>query len=161
LPRPRCKPLLLLDVDGVLHPYPDTPDGYDEHAFFPEDDETVRLARVHGDWLRDLCRSFDVTWASGWGEEANRLLAPFVGLTALPQVPLPPIPFEPSAKVPAIAAYAAGRPAAWVDDLLGPEAHAWAATRREPTLLVEVDPAVGLTRGAVDELVAWANALDS
>jgi len=44
------KPLLLLDVDGVLNPFPDTPDGYSEYDFFPEDDEPVRLCAER--WLR-------------------------------------------------------------------------------------------------------------
>jgi hypothetical protein len=46
------KPLLLLDVDGVLNPFPDTPDGYSEYDFFPEDDEPVRLCAEHARWLR-------------------------------------------------------------------------------------------------------------
>lgn len=68
------KPLLLVDVDGVLNPFPECPEGYAEYDFFPEDDEPVRLARVHGEWLRELARAFEVVWASGWGAEANRLL---------------------------------------------------------------------------------------
>ena len=38
-------PLLLMDVDGVLNPYPDCPDGFIEYVLFPDDDEPVRLAK--------------------------------------------------------------------------------------------------------------------
>jgi hypothetical protein len=150
------KPLLLLDVDGVLNPFPGCPDGYVEYDLFPEDEEPVRLARVHGEWLSELAEVFDAVWASGWGAEANRVLCPFFGLPELPVIRFTAIPFEPREKVPPVASFAADRPAAWVDDNVTPEARAWAAARRPPTLLVEVESAVGLTRPAVDELLAWA-----
>jgi len=109
-------PLLFLDVDGVLNPFPDCPPGFTEYDFFPEDDEPVRLAALHVGWLRELAAVFDIVWASGWGEDANRLLSPFFNLPELPLVTLPPIPFEPHEKVPGIAVFAGDRPAAWVDD---------------------------------------------
>ena len=71
-------------------------------------------------------------------------------------VPLPDLPFAPELKVPAVARFTGDRPAAWVDDVVTPEAVAWAAARAVPTLLLEVDPAVGLTRGQVERLLAWA-----
>ena len=150
------RPLLLLDVDGVLNPFPECPTGFEEHDFFPEDDEPVRLARVHAEWLRELAATFDVAWATGWGDDANRLLGPFFGLPDCAVAPMPPIPFGPAEKVPAVAAFAGERPAAWVDDSIGPEAHEWASSRGSPTLLVPVDPAGGLLRRHVDELLAWA-----
>jgi hypothetical protein len=155
------KPFLLLDVDGVLSPYPECPDGYTEYDFFPEDDEPVRLAAVHAGWLRELERRFALVWATGWGDEANALLCPFFELPELPVIRFPPIPFEPSAKVPAIDAFVGSRPAAWVDDVVTPEARLWAGRRRSPTLLVETDHTVGLTRDAVDSLFSWLEELSA
>jgi len=148
-----------MDVDGVLNPYPGTPAGYDEYAIFPEDAEPVRLCAIHGDWLRELAERFTVAWATGWGEDANLHLCPYFGLPDLPAVTLPPAPFDASVKVPAIDSFVGDNAAAWVDDMVTPEARRWAQQRTPPTLLVEVDPAVGLTRAAVDELLEWRRLL--
>jgi hypothetical protein len=115
----------------------------------------VRLAAIHGEWLRELAGHFTMVWATGWGEEANQRLCPHFGLPELPFVVFPALPFEPLAKVPAIDAFVGDQPVAWVDDLVTPEARQWAGDRASPTLLVEVDHAVGLTRDAVELLLTW------
>jgi hypothetical protein len=149
------KPLLLLDVDGVLNPFPDTPDGYSEYRFFPEDDEPVRLCADHADWLRELMADFEIVWASAWGEAANELICPAFGLPSFRVVALPSSPFEPREKVPAVAAFVGERPAAWVDDVVTDEARAWARERQARTLIVEASSASGLTREIVERLKAW------
>ena len=152
------KPLLLLDVDGVLSPYPECPEGYGEYDFFPDDDEPVRLSQEHGDWLRELDRHFTMVWATGWGEDANRYLGPYFRIPELPVIPLPQGKYEPSLKVKRIDDYVRNRATAWVDDVVTEEARRWAVDRPYPTLLVEVDHEVGLTRDAVDHLITWASA---
>ncbi len=62
-------------------------------------------------------------------------------------------------KVDAVDEYAAGRPAAWIDDNLGDECHEWAKRRSVPTLLVETSPSVGLTDEHVSQLLDWAENL--
>ena len=111
---------------------------------------------MHGEWLVELGEVFEIAWATGWGDHANRILAPHFGLPEYPVVVVPSTRFDPADKVPAVAAYAGERPAAWVDDIVTPEARAWAARRAAPTLLLAVDPAVGLVRSQVDELLEWA-----
>jgi hypothetical protein len=145
-----------MDVDGVLNPFPATPKGFDELDFFPEEDEPVRLLQAHGEWLAELSEVYDVAWATGWGDNANRFLAPHFGLPEYPVVVVPSTRFDPADKVPAVDAYAGDRATAWVDDIVTSEARAWAAERAAPTLLLEVESAVGLVRSQVDELLAWA-----
>lgn len=153
--------LFLLDVDGVLNPFaaPACPPGYTEHEFFPGE-EPVRLCPDHGPWLRELTTRFQLVWATGWGAEANRLIAPVLRLPDLPVIAFPPIPFHPSEKLPAIIKYAGNRALAWADDdAHTPEAHAWASRRSAPTLLISIDPAQGLTRATIDQALRWASNL--
>jgi hypothetical protein len=58
--------------------------------------------------------------------------------------------------VPLIARFAGQRPAVWIDDLHPAEAWTWSTDRCEPTLLIPVKPAVGLTREIVDQALTWA-----
>ena len=117
------KPLLLVDVDGVLNPYAADccPDGYQEYNFFPGE-EPVRLCPIHGRWLRELANRFDLVWATGWGDAAHRHISPVLGLPQFPAIVFPSGRFHPAQKVPAIDAYAGDRALAWIDDLLTPEA---------------------------------------
>jgi HAD domain in Swiss Army Knife RNA repair proteins len=153
------RPLLLLDVDGVLNPYGTAlpPAGYAPHDLFP-DEEPVLVNPAHGAWITEASTVLDIAWATSWNDEANRLLAPLLHIAALPVVTMPPPPFDPSDKIPLIAAYARQRPAAWIDDLHTPQAHRWAAARTSPTLLITADPAIGLTRESIDHVIAWAGA---
>ncbi len=151
------RPALLLDVDGVLNPYGTAtcPEGFTEYDLF-RGEEPVRLCPAHGEWISELRHVFDVAWATAWNDDANRLLAPLLGIAALPVVTMPPPPFQPRDKVPPIARFAARRPAVWIDDLHPEQAWRWSAGRREPTLLIPIAPAAGLTRQAVDQALTWA-----
>jgi HAD domain in Swiss Army Knife RNA repair proteins len=151
-------PLLLLDVDGVLNPFaaPACPPGYTEHEFFPGEDP-VRLCPAHGPWLQDLATRYQIVWATAWGADANRLLAPLLQLPGLPVIRFPPVPFHPRDKLPPIIRFAARRPLTWIDDAHPPEAHVWAANRRVPTLLIGIDPAEGLTRPVIEQSLQWAD----
>jgi hypothetical protein len=150
-------PYLLLDVDGVLNPFAAEicPEPYREYDFFPGE-EAVRLAEVHGEWLRDLAETFELVWATGWGHQADQFIAPTLGLPRLPVIAFPRVPFDPAEKVPAIHAYVGERPLAWLDDIITLEAQVWAAERSAATFLVPVDPAIGLTAETVAELKRWA-----
>lgn len=151
---------MLLDLDGVLNPFGAStcPAGYVEHEFHPGEGPS-RYCPGHGAWIRELAAAGDLRWASTWGDDANTLLAPLLGVDALPVVELPPLPFRPEQKVPAIAGAAGDRPVAWIDDNHTDAGRTWAAGRAEPTLLVPVDSAVGWTRADVDRVLEWARQL--
>ena len=152
------QPLLFVDIDGVLNPYEGVcPEGFVEHRIFPQDDEPVRICASHGEWLHELSTCFELAWASSWTATDRATLATVLDLPELVgAVNLPLGQFDPALKVPAVDLLAEQRPLAWIDDVLTPEAWAWAADRISPTLLVPVDPSIGLTRTQVDELITWA-----
>jgi hypothetical protein len=60
-------------------------------------------------------------------------------------------------KLEAIGEYAGDRPAAWLDDSLDKRCTRWAEKRSAPTLLVETDPAVGITDADVERLLRFAD----
>jgi hypothetical protein len=84
------RPVLLLDVDGVLNPYGTAacPEGFTEYGLFPGE-APVRLCPSHGEWITELRQVLDVAWATAWNEDANRLLAPLLGIAPLPVVTMP------------------------------------------------------------------------
>lgn len=112
--------------------------------------------------LLTLAEDYDLVWASGWEEKAEEYLPRLLGLPAA----LPFLRFERSQgagrsveghwKLGAIDEYAGSRPLAWIDDAFDESCHVWAAARPAPTLLVETEPAVGLTSTEAELLVAWA-----
>jgi hypothetical protein len=111
-------PIIFLDLDGVLNPFaaPTCPSGYQERVFF-DGEPPERYCPAHGDWIRELAAVGEVWWATGWGQHANDLYLPLLGVVEpLPVVRFPPVPFVPELKIPAIDAVAGGRPAVWIDD---------------------------------------------
>jgi hypothetical protein len=159
---PRAKPLLLVDVDGVISLF-----GFMQHArpagrFEMVDGIAHFLSATAGEHLRLLSDAFEPVWCTGWEEKANEYLPHALGLDG----PWPYLSFERAAgpgrsvqghwKLDAIDAYAAARPLAWIDDAHGEACELWAAERQAPTLLVTTEPAVGLTDPHVRQLLAWA-----
>jgi hypothetical protein len=159
-PRPKTvvnRPLLFVDIDGVLNPFGGPcPDGFVEHQLFPNDDP-VRICAAHGDWLHELAGHFELVWGTSWSEQDRALLASLIDLPMFHgAIELPRGPFLPQGKAPAIARFAGDRAMAWIDDVLSAEAWTWASDRSLPTLLLAIDRARGLERQHVEQLMAWA-----
>src|SRR6185437_2957889 len=64
------RPLLLLDVDGVLSPLGGAvPPGYARHR---TDRYDVVVSQRHSEWLRSLTPLFELTWATTWDHRRLR-----------------------------------------------------------------------------------------
>jgi hypothetical protein len=157
------RPLLLIDVDGVISLF-----GFDHRSppagrYQLVDGITHYLSEAAGGHLRRLGGSFELAWCTGWEEKANEYLPLALGLDG----PLPHVVFDhherpPQAhwKLGAIDRHVEpSRPLAWVDDAHDGGCATWAAARAAPTLLVTTDPAVGLTDAEVVRLLGWASRL--
>jgi hypothetical protein len=170
---PLHKPLLLVDIDGVLSlfgfPAHEPPEG----SWHSIDGIPHFLSAVAARHLLALVSLFELAWCSGWEEKADEYLPSLLGLPR----GLPHLSFERGAgttmaagstggaaagslhghwKLAAIDAYAGVRPLAWVDDCLDAACHAWARARTAPTLLVQTQPDVGITTEDVNLLAQWA-----
>lgn len=161
------KPLLLIDVDGVLNCICRNPHArmYDVFSFGP-----YRIAIRHetGRWLKRLSESFHPVWCTMWDEQANLVLAPRLGLPELPVIPCDerrydaPMEWEGlslHSKIPCIVEHVGDRAFAWVDDEIGSHDTAWSRQRDDeeaPTYLLKIDPRMGLLEHHVNKLVGWA-----
>jgi hypothetical protein len=154
------QPVLFVDVDGVLSLF--DPDGIEEMSgpFHWIDGVAHCIPPSSGPLLERLAHHYELVWASGWEGLANDHLP---AILELGFGELPYLSFDGRAsfgssdwKVAAIDRYAGSRPAAWIDDNIDAHGRRWADSRETPTLLVETEPAVGITRSHVEGLVRWA-----
>ena len=172
----RDRPLLMVDIDGVIslfgfpggaatRPGLRPPSALGSGRIFHSIDGIPHfLSSAAAAHLLGLAADFDLVWASGWEEKAEEYLPHLLGLPA----GLPFLRFERRQgagssidghwKLDAIDAYAGTRPLAWIDDAFDESCHAWAAARPAPTLLVQTEPAVGLTSREAQLLAKWATA---
>jgi hypothetical protein len=161
MPQIRDKPLLLVDIDGVVSlfgfPSSEPPPG----SWHVVDGIPHFLSATAAEHLHDLARSFDLIWCSGWEERAGEHLPALLGAPDLPHLSFERNPGRARAhwKLAAIDAHAGARPLAWIDDAFNDACFAWAEQRAAPTLLVRTDPATGLDDAAAAELAAWADGL--
>jgi hypothetical protein len=147
---------LLVDVDGVVSLFGF--DHTDPPAGCPVSVDGIPhwLSREAGARLVRLAQSFECVWCTGWEERAEEHLPRLLGLPGGWRH----LELGEGWKIAAIdASVPSQRPVAWIDDAHDDAAHAWAAARGGPTLLVSTDPAVGLTESDVALLEAWAREL--
>lgn len=165
----------MLDVDGPLNPNmarpTKRPPGYQTYRYVHRTDQLVGgpearktkgvrvwLNPAHGPQLLALAAETGLTmvWATTWEHQANRLVAPAIGLPRLPVIlfnePMPNWKWD------AVATYADGQPIAWFDDNHHKAGRAEFEAHRAglPTLLCHVDPTTGLLPTHFDQVREFA-----
>ncbi len=162
---PERRPLLLVDIDGVISLFGFErgahPGAHPEGSFHSIDGIPHFLSAEAAEHLLALAPTFELAWASGWEEKANEYLPHLLGLPRLPHLSFERSVGQTNAhwKLDAIDAHAGLRALAWIDDAFNDACHAWARARAAPTLLVETAPASGLTRREAQTLERWAQTL--
>lgn len=175
-PAPARKPLLFVDVDGVISTWgfsappagmligaaAGQPSGA-TGTFHTVDGILHHIGAEMDRRLAELAPHFEMIWATGWGERANEHLVFLLGMPG--ELEVVDFEVEPSKdgsghwKLKALTARAGSLPAAWIDDGLNEACQEWAGAREAPTLLVPTDPAIGLTDEHVEQLITWAAGL--
>ncbi|MFI1185132.1 HAD domain-containing protein [Streptomyces californicus] len=174
--RPPC---LLLDIDGVLIPFPDehgsTTPTHVRHDVVPagrsaDNPVTVWLDPDHGCLLMDVIRTglLAPVWCTSWRQDATTLIGPLLGLPNLPYIDLPQPRITTSHpngylwKRDYVEAWLADAPAVWIDDDFTGLDHAWAmerSARGRATLLIQPAARLGLQPEHLAEAVGWASHL--
>lgn len=173
--------LLLIDIDGVLIPFPDRaghgPETHVRHFVVPTGYEAAEpvpiwLNPAHGPLLLGLLNEVPLAplWCTSWHGDASTLIGLNLGLPAFPHVELgrPKITTShPNGylwKRDPVELLLGPSPAVWIDDDFTSLDHAWAVARTLagiPTLLVQPDPKVGLQQKHLETVKAWALDLEA
>ena len=158
--RKNTKPLLFMDIDGVLSLFGFASDSRPDGVWLNVDGIVHLISATAAEHLQRLRAAYEIVWCSGWEEKANEHLVAALTLAGpLPFLTFPPTDDGRHWKLASVEAHALDRPLAWVDDAHDDGCRAWAAARSAPTLLVPTDPAIGLTEAQVAELERWARDL--
>ncbi len=157
------KPVLLVDVDGVISLFGFAQDAMPAGAFHSVNGVLHYISRDAGRRLLLLAERYELVWATGWEETANEYLPVLLGLPGeLPCLSFDCAPSYGSChwKIGAIDAFVGqSRPLAWIDDNHDESCRGWAASRPGPTLLVSTPSHIGIEDAHVEELLAWAGQL--
>jgi hypothetical protein len=170
---PVSKPLLLLDVDGVLNCFGSmwTP-GYEGRSFLPvmtsQHGYRIRVPKRMPELIGGLLDVFQPVWATAWEEEAHPFFRealnlddepwPHISWVAREGLDMPRLSTpERSWKRPWVEAYVkeAGRPWCWIDDEPTDQDVEWAANMRPEGLIVRTRPHAGLTRLLAERAMRW------
>ena len=155
------KPLLFVDIDGVISVFGFTPAERPAGTWLNVDGVPHLISAAASGHLLALARTFDLVWCSGWEEKADEHLPHLLGLPRFPHLSFERNPGRELAhwKLDSIDSYAENRSLAWIDDAFDEACFEWARRRSAPTLLVQTQPAAGLDDEAFTRLAGWADEL--
>lgn len=175
--QPNPKPVVALDVDGVLNIFPPFgplrpgwqrfdvtlhadrwPNGWHLRRL-RGDTEQITLTMnpvLHGGWITDLRRRANVVWATTWESAANDYIAPILGIEPLPLGVSTETTggrmSEDSSMWKARALAPTRAPLVWVDDLNDRYRRKWGGRGHPAKLVVTTDERVGLTQSQMDRI---------
>lgn len=181
----RCKPLLLVDVDGVLCPFRQSNfhffDGeapeeghlldslrdqrFDGYEF--DEASAVYYSRDNARRLKQLGEIFQLVWCTGWEHRANDVIGP---LHELPELPVISVlgygGTDIHWKFAGIRHFVGNQPYAFIDDDIGEKGLQYAEQRNRmiPTLWLPIKCEEGLTEDHVlrlEEFAAEAQGVES
>ncbi|MDQ1595884.1 MAG: hypothetical protein QOH40_2440, partial [Arthrobacter pascens] len=148
------KPLILLDIEGVLNPV--------AHPNDDGDSAERSLPEAKASLVRRLAKCGRIAWVSTSPEDLTEELESQLQLETGPlRVELAMRESdvgEPTPKLRAVTEWLASKEAAgeadwdalvWIDDVLGPDAHEWADKFSQPVHLEKTAPEDGLTKEQV------------
>ncbi|QOD05665.1 HAD domain-containing protein [Pseudarthrobacter sp. BIM B-2242] len=154
------KPVILLDIDGVLNPSVCPGSGGDRPVLL--------LSHAKRALVRRLARSGKIAWVSTWPADMVAGLEAQLGLDTEPlRVTMVFRPADADVPTPKLTSvkrwlYRMGATdesdwdsVVWVDDVLGPDARTWAGEHDQPVHMEQPDPASGLTEGHVAGVEAF------
>jgi Swiss Army Knife RNA repair-like protein len=151
------KPLLFVDIDGVLSVFGFSPTARPAGTWVDVDGVWHLISSAAAGHLLALAPVFDLVWCSGWEDKADEHLVHVLDLPVRPPFLTFPVPAGTAHwKLATVERHAGARPMAWIDDGFDDSCHAWAAARTAPTLLVATDPAIGLAAEHAALLERWA-----